>query len=345
MSGASLPAGPCLVTGATGLVGNNVVRLLVDRGVPVRVLVRPGGPRDGRIFAGMPVERVEAALDDEAGLDRAADGVSTVVHSAAVVHVGWRHRAEMHAANVDGARRLARAARRAGARLVHVSSVDALGLRADGAPADEETPPGGLPECPYVTTKREAEREVIAQVEQGLDAVIVNPVYMLGPWDWKPSSGRMLLEVGAGKGLLAPPGANDFVDVRDVAAGILAALTRGQRGRRYILGGHPLSYLDAWRIFARAAGRRPPLGVAPRLAVRAAGRIGDAVSLLTRRERPVNSAATAMSMVAHNFSCARARAELGYAYRPLEATAADAWAWFVAHGYARDRRRVAPAAT
>ena len=64
-------------------------------------------------------------------------------------------------------------------------------------------------------------------IERGLDAVIVNPVYMLGPWDWKPSSGRMLLEVGAGKGLLAPPGANDFVDVRDVAGGILAAAERG----------------------------------------------------------------------------------------------------------------------
>ncbi|MFM9058493.1 MAG: NAD-dependent epimerase/dehydratase family protein [Planctomycetaceae bacterium] len=345
MSSGSLPPGPCLVTGATGLVGNNVVRLLVDRGVPVRVLVRPGGSRDTRIFAGLPVERVEAALDDETALARAADGVAAVVHSAAVVHVGWRHRAEMHATNVDGARLVARAARRAGARLVHVSSVDALGLRADGAPADEETPPGGLPECPYVTTKREAESAVRAEIDQGLDAVIVNPVYMLGPWDWKPSSGRMLLEVGGGKGLLAPPGANDFVDVRDVATGILAALARGQRGRRYILGGHPLSYLDAWRIFARAAGRRPPLGVAPRVTVRAAGRIGDAVSLVTRRERPVNSAATAMAMVAHNFSCARARAELGYAYRPLDATAADAWAWFVAHGYARDRRRAAEAAT
>jgi dihydroflavonol-4-reductase len=89
-----------------------------------------------------------------------------------------------------------------------------------------------MPECPYVVTKREAERAVLAEVEHGLDAVIVNPVYMIGPWDWKPSSGRMLLEVGAGKGLFAPPGANDFVDVRDVAAGILAAAERGISGRR-----------------------------------------------------------------------------------------------------------------
>ena len=100
---------------------------------------------------------------------------------------------------MDGSRVVAAAARRAGARLVHVSSVDAIGLRADGLPADEDTPPGGIPECPYVVTKRDAEWVVHDEIARGLDAVIVNPVYMLGPWDWKPSSGRMLLEVGSGK--------------------------------------------------------------------------------------------------------------------------------------------------
>ena len=321
----------CVVTGATGLVGNNVVRLLVRRGSSVRAVVRSAG----RALDGLHVQVANAALADEHALQQAIDGAAAVVHSAAMVHCGWRHLDDMHAANVDGARRVARAARRAGARLVHVSSVDAIGLTADGSPADEETPPGGMPECPYVVTKREAERAVLDEVQQGLDAVIVNPVYMIGPWDWKPSSGRMLLEVGAGKGLFAPPGANDFVDVRDVAEGILAALEKGTRGRRYILGGHALSYLDAWRIFARAAGRMQPLGVAPRAAVRMAGWVGDLVSLFTRRELPVNSAATTMSMLPHNFSSARAIAELGYSFRPFEATVADAWEWFVDHGYAR----------
>jgi len=321
----------CVVTGASGLVGNNVVRLLVREGRSVRAVVRSAG----RTLDGLHVQTANAALDDERALERALDGSKAVVHAAAMVHCGWRHRDEMHAANVEGARRVARAARRAGARLVHVSSVDAIGLTRDGSPADEDTPPGGMPECPYVVTKREAERAVLDEVERGLDAVIVNPVYMIGPWDWKPSSGRMLLEVGSGKGLFAPPGANDFVDVRDVAAGIVAALDRGSCGRRYILGGHALSYLDAWRIFARAAGRMQPLGVAPRAVVRIAGWVGDAASLFTRRELPVNSAAATMSMLPHNFSSARARRELGYAFRPFEATAADAWSWFVEHGYAR----------
>jgi dihydroflavonol-4-reductase len=262
-------------------------------------------------------------------------GVSCVVHSAAFVHCGWKHGDEMREINVEGTRRIARAARRAGARLVHVSSVDAIGLRPDGGPADEETPPGVMPECPYVVTKREAERAVLAEVERGLDAVIVNPVYMLGPWDWKPSSGRMLLEVAAGKGLFAPPGGNDFVDVRDVAAGIIAAVEKGRTGRRYILGGHGLSYLDAWRVMARVTGRMQPLGFAPKPFVRLAGWVGDLAAAFRRREGDVNSAATTMSMLDHNFSCRRAQDELGYSFRPLDDTVQDAWDWFVARGYAK----------
>ncbi len=327
-------SGTCLVTGATGLVGNNVVRQLLGRNLAVRVLVRSESSVGDTALAGLAVERITGGLGDEQTLDRALDGVGYVIHAAAFVHCGWRHGAEMRMVNVEGTRRLAQAARRAGARLVHVSSVDAIGLRADGRPADEETPPGGMPECPYVVTKREAEAALHLEIDRGLDATIVNPVYMLGPWDWQPSSGRMLLEVGAGKGLFAPPGGNDFVDVRDVAAGILSAAERGATGRRYILGGHGLSYLDAWRIMARVTGRMQPLGIAPRPFVRLAGWFGDLAALVRRREPDVNSAATTMSMLDHNFSCQRARAELGYDFRPLADTVQDAWDWFVARGYA-----------
>jgi dihydroflavonol-4-reductase len=326
--------GDCLVTGATGLLGNTIVRQLVGAGRPARALVRGAAPDGGPPLADLGVRVVPGRLEDERSLQDAADGTTSVIHAAALVHVGWHRAEEMRRVNVDGTRRVAAAARRAGARLVHVSSVDAIGLAADGTPADEDTPPGGMPPCPYVCTKRDAEAAVLEEVERGLDAVIVNPVYMIGPWDWKPSSGRMLLQVAAGRGLFAPPGANDFVDARDVAAGVVAALDRGRCGRRYILGGHGLGYLDAWRIFARVTGRRPPLGVAPRAAVRAAGWCGDLAGRFLRREPDVNSAATAMALLPHNFSCARAVRELGYGYRPLEETARDAWAWFQAHGYA-----------
>ncbi|MBM4021792.1 MAG: NAD-dependent epimerase/dehydratase family protein [Planctomycetes bacterium] len=331
--------GDCLVTGATGLVGNNVVRQLVAQDLPVRALVREASAIGERALTGLSVTRMCGGLADESSLDKAVDGASCVVHAAAFVHCGWRHGDEMREVNVAGTRRLARAARRAGARFVHVSSVDAIGLRPDGGPADEDTPPGVMPECPYVVTKRDAERAVLEEVDRGLDAVIVNPVYMIGPWDWRPSSGRMLLEVATGKGLFAPPGGNDFVDVRDVAAGILAALERGVTGRRYILGGHGLKYLDAWGVMARVTGRMQPLGLAPRPFVSLAGWAGDLAALIRGREGDVNSAATTMSMLDHNFSCQRAREELGYSFRPIEDAVRDAWHWFLAHGYASEARR------
>jgi dihydroflavonol-4-reductase len=337
-------AGDCLVTGSTGLVGNNVVRQLLARNLRVRAIVRSTSAVGDKALAGLAVERVTGGLEDEAALERALAGVSCVVHSAAFVHCGWRYAGEMREVNVEGTRRIARAARRAGVRLVHVSSVDAIGLRPDGEPADEETPPGVMPECPYVVTKRDAEKAVLEEVDRGLDAVIVNPVYMLGPWDWRPSSGRMLLEVAAGKGLFAPPGGNDFVDVRDVAGGVLAAIERGRTGRRYILGGHGMSYLDAWRVMARVTGRMQPLGFAPRPFVRLAGWVGDLAAVVRGREGDVNSAATTMSLLDHNFSCRRAQDELGYSFRPIEDTVQDAWDWFVARGYAGEaRQRTAPA--
>lgn len=327
-------SGDCLVTGGTGLVGNNLVRLLAATGRRVRTLVRRPG---GREFSGVAVAQVDGDVTDADAVRRAVAGTSVVVHSAAVVHVGWTRLAEMRRVNVDGTRLVAEAARREGARLVQVSSVNALGLTGDETPADEETPFANTVECPYVVTKREAEQAVLDEVARGLDAVILNPVFMLGAWDWKPSSGRMLLEVAQGKGLFAPPGSQHFGDVRDIVAAIIAAIDRGVTGRRYILGGHHLSFLDAWTLFARVTGRMPPLGEAPRPLVRFAGRVGDLLGRCMGREGPLNSAAATMSLLCQHFSSARAAAELGYSIRPLEETVEHAWRWFVDNGYAKGR--------
>lgn len=96
-----------------------------------------------------------------------------------------------------------------------------------------------------------------------------------------------------------------------------------------------MSYLDAWRLMAGATGRMQPLGLAPKPFVRLAGWVGDLASAFRRREGDVNSAATAMSLLNHNFSCQRAEHELGYSFRPLADTVQDAWDWFVARGYAK----------
>jgi dihydroflavonol-4-reductase len=161
-----------------------------------------------------------------------------------------------------------------------------------------------------------------------LNAAIVNPGFMIGPNDWKPSSGRMLLQVARGWGLFAPLGSNSYCDVRDVVSGILAVAAQGRPGRRYILGGETLSYFQAWRIFAEVTGGTPPVFPAGPIARSLAGYFGDARGKLTGREPDVNSAATAMSAQKRNVTSARAQAELSYRHRPLREAAMDAWRWF-----------------
>ncbi len=289
-----------LVTGATGLVGNNVVRLLLDRGEQVRVLVR--NCSDSSPLQGLNVETVRGDVQDLASVQRAFEGVDRAVHCAAHVHIGWRGLKQQQAINVEGTRHVADAALQSGARLVHVSSVDALGVGTLDQPIDENSEFDGAVLCPYVATKREAERVVLERVARGLDAVIVNPGFMLGPWDWKPSSGRMLLKIATGWALVAPPGANSYCDVRDVAEGIVAAMERGRTGERYVLAGKTLTYMEALKIFARITGQRPPFRIARKVTVRVVGCVGDLLAWITGRESDVNSAATEMSMLPKNFS-------------------------------------------
>ena len=328
---------PILVTGATGLLGNNVVRLLREGGQAVRVMVREGS--DPRPLEGLDLEIVHGDVREADAVERACQGASAVIHSAAMVHIGWTGYEQQFAINVEGTRTVADAARRAGVRMIHVSSTDACGFGTLENPADEETPIAKGVDCPYVVTKRAAEQVVLEQVACGLDGVIVNPSFMLGPWDWKPSSGKMLLQVGRGWALVAPPGTNNFCEVRDVARGVLSALERGQAGRRYILGGESLSYFDAWRLFAEVAGVRGPRWQArPRPVVMlAAGKIGDWRTRLTGREPAVNSASVAMSRLSKCCSHRRAEVELGYRAGPLRSAVEAAWNWFCQHGYARRR--------
>jgi len=320
-----------LVTGATGLLGNNVLRTLLDAGTEVRVLARENS--DARPFAGLKVQVARGDMRDRDAVARAVEGVSCVIHAAGYVHIGWRGMAQAREINVEGTRSLAEAARATGAKFVHVSSLDALGTSAPGRPNDEETPQvGGVP-CPYVLTKREGEQVILNLVAEGLDARIVSPGYMIGPYDWKPSSGRMLLQVARGWGLFAPLGANCYCDVRDVASGIITAAERGSPGRRYILAGPSLSYFQAWRIFAAATGGTPPVFPAGPIVRVAAGLVGDMVTRLTGHEPDVNSAATAIAAQRRNFTSARAERELGYRPRPLLQSATDAWHWFRQNGY------------
>jgi dihydroflavonol-4-reductase len=322
-----------LVTGSTGLLGNNIVRDLLAQGEQVRVLTRE--LRTTRPLDGLAIERRQGDVRQPKTIEEALEGVDTIIHSAGHVHIGWSQSDLHQAVNVEGTRNLAHAAQKVQARLVYVSSVNALGLGAIDFEADEDTARPGITPCPYVTSKRAAEELVLEQVAGGLDAVIVNPGFMLGPWDWRPSSGRMMLEVATRFAPLAPVGSFNVCDVRDVSAGTIAAAKRGRSGRKYILGGHNLSYFELWKKMAVLAGKRGPLMPAGPLQRIIGGSLGDLWYRVTGKEPDLNSAGVGMSSQHHRFKSDRAIQELEYKIRPLEQTLQDAWNWFVEHGYVK----------
>jgi dihydroflavonol-4-reductase len=321
-----------LVTGATGFFGGNLARALCERGARVRVLTRGGRPV---ALEGFDYEAVTGDLADAGALARATAGCRHVYHSAASIVFWCRTRRDYEAVrrvNVDGTRGLLRAAARAGVeRVVHVSTVDAIGLPPPGQVADETTdwPPGRIDNV-YAATKREAEAEARAAA---VDTVIVNPAFMIGPFDPKPSSGRLLLPLLKGPAVVYPSrGGNNFVYVGDAVAGTILAMEKGRRGERYILGGENLTYRELFGRALSLMGRRPLLLPLSQPAAVVAGWALEAASFATRREPMLTASMARMAFAGHYYDSSKAIRELGLPHTPIEQALAEALTWLRVRG-------------
>ena len=315
-----------LVTGATGLLGNCVVRELLNRGEQVRVYVR--GQAQRAELAGLAVETVSGELDDLAALERAVTGCSAVVHCAAMIHIGYTRLDEARRANVTGTANIAEACRRAGCRLIYVSTVDTLSAAfSASAPLCENMPGIAKTVCTYVVSKQEAETAMKAACASGLDGLIVHPGFMLGPYDWKPSSGALMLAVRKAPAVVAPRGTASVCDARDVAAAIANSISAGVSGEHYILAGTNIGYPELCEHMLRIMQRRKRVfRMGP--VIPAAARMVDSWTRWTgARELQFNGAAIAMGQLHHAYDSSKAERDLGYRRRPLDETLSDAWNW------------------
>jgi dihydroflavonol-4-reductase len=326
-----------LVTGATGFVGSAVARALAARGHALRLLVRAGGDR--RNIEALDAELVEGDLTDPASLRRAAAGCRYVVHVAADYRIWVRDPSEMLRANVDGALAMVRSGAEAGAeRIVHCSSVAALGLIGDGSLADETTPSResdfiGV----YKRSKYLAERVVLEAAErEGWPVVVVNPAAPVGPRDIKPTpTGKMIRDAAAGRVPAYIDTGLNIVHVDDVAEGHCLALERGRLRERYVLGGENMTLRDVLTLVAEVAGRSPPCFRLPRGGLMPIAWAMERFAELTGVPPLMTPDHLRMARKKMFYSSARAIAELGYAPRPARLAVEDAVAWFRAQGMVR----------
>lgn len=335
-----------LVTGATGLLGNNLVRALVAAGHEVRAVVRD--PRKAAAqLGGLPgVSFVTGDLDDIGALDPALADVEVVFHTAAYFREYFargEHEALLRSRNVDATVALARLAHARGVRrFVHTSSSGTLRARADGAPSTEHdvAAPEAL-QNRYFASKVLADRALGAlAAEIGLDVVTILPGWMFGPGDAAPTSaGRLVQDALAGRlPPVALPGGTSTCDARDVAAAMVVAATAATSGDRFIVAGRRAPLAEVIGTLAELTGRRPPALTLPYPAAWAFAAAMEAAAWVSGGEPLVTRMALHTLSTADNLSNARAERVLGARFRPLRETLADTVAWYVAAS------RVTPAA-
>jgi dihydroflavonol-4-reductase len=323
-----------LVTGATGFVGSAVARVLAARGHELRLLTRPSSDR--RNLAGLDAEIVTGDLTDPGSLRRAAAGCRYVVHVAADYRIWVPDPDEMLRANVEGAVAMVRAAAEAGAeRIVHCSSVAALGQIGDGTLADEATPANeadfvGV----YKRSKYLAEKAVLDLVRsESLPVVVVNPAAPVGPRDIKPTpTGKMILDAAAGRVPAYIDTGLNIVHVDDVAEGHVLALEKGRIGERYILGGENMLLKDILGLVANVVHRRPPSIQLPEAVVWPAAFIMEKLAKVTGIAPLMTRDHLKMARKKMFYSSAKAMSELGYRPRPVRVAVEDAVAWFRTNG-------------
>jgi dihydroflavonol-4-reductase len=326
-----------LVTGSTGFIGGHLCRALIALGHDVRAFHRATSTT--RMLDGLPVEHAIGDLTQANTIAQAMQNVEIVFHTAALLG-GSEKAGRMYAVTVEGIRSVLQAAQDAGVRrFIHTSSVAALGVPEMGLklalPLDEKHSWNFRADYwPYGYTKYLAELEVQKAVAQGLDAVIVNPTIVIGPGDIYRQTSSIIVQVARRRIPALTEGGMNIVHIQDVVAGHLAALERGRRGERYILGGENLTHVQFIQKIMDVIGGAPsgiptlvlPAGVARRLAFPL--RLAESFM-----EMPISYRTLYLAGYHFYYDTARAQIELGLE-PALAATQAisDAYDWFVQVG-------------
>ena len=321
-----------LVTGATGHIGNVLVRELLNRGESVRVLVLPD--EDLTPIKGLNVEIHYGNILDPQCLVNAVTGIDTVFHLAGIISISSSHVEIVHKVNVEGTRNMVDAAMKAGVRrFIYTSSIHAFKRVPHGMVIDETTPiDPDFSVGAYDRSKAEATLLVQEKVKEGLPAIIVCPTGVLGPYDYKGSElGELMNSWMLKKVNYMINGSYDFVDVRDVVQGMIQARDKGTIGQLYILSGELIRVSDLWHIVKELFVIKSRLVNIPLRLARFFTNFSELYYKITRTKPKFTQYSIETLQSNAVIDNAKARQSLGYSPRTIRDTIRDTINWWKQH--------------
>jgi dihydroflavonol-4-reductase len=316
-----------VVTGASGLVGANLVRALLADRERVRVIVH----RESAAFQGLHVDQIRADLRDPDSLDVAFRHADLVYHLAGLITVSSSNWKDVERINTLGTRNVVEACLKNKVnRLIHFSSIEVLQQKPFNTPVDENRPlvnPKDAP--PYARSKAAAEMEVQSGIHRGLFAIFIRPTAIIGPFDFKPSLlGQAIIKLASGRMPFLVTGGFDWVDVRDVVSGAIRAARKASCGRSYIISGQWHSIADMANIVSRWGARGAARIVLPRVLAAPFAPLMEWAARLQQTE-PIYTRVSLRTLNSnHVISHERATRELDYQPRPIKQTVVDTLQWF-----------------
>ncbi len=321
------------VTGASGFLGSNLLRELYRRGYELNILIRPNA--DLKNIADIPCEVFFGDIDNKEHIDTAIAGCQVVIHAASITDQGASFE-EYEKINFTSTKRIVEACiTHKIAKFIYVSSANTIG------PGNKANPGNELngftlfsANSGYINSKYLAQQYVLEQVaQQRLNGVIVNPTFMIGPRDIKPSSGQLILYGLKKKVLFYPPGGKSFVHIQDVCTGIANAIENGRVGDCYLLAGHNLSYGEFYKLLNGIAKESKIMIRIPAFLLKLAGNIGSLLQLMTGRHKRLNYTASYMLCLDNYYSGSKSERELRINYTPIENAITEALIWFKENNY------------
>lgn len=319
------------VTGASGHIASSLIPMLIAKGHRVKALVN----KSKLPFSHPAVEIIQGDLLDKSALTKLVEGCEVVIHTAAKISINSNRDPSVYDTNVNGTISIFNSASHAGVkRFLHISSIHAYNQSPVSEPLDENRVYCTDSAAGYDRSKRDAEKFILSQAGNHMEAVVLNPTAVVGPGDHRPSlMGQAIMDLYNNKVPMLIKGGFDFCDVRDVSSGIISAIEKGRHANRYLLSGKWHSLNNLHSLIMKIKGEKKQVMVLPGWAGYAGLPFINLAAKISKKE-PLYTKESLSTLIHGNCNIISRKAaeELGYTCRPLSETMTDSINWFKQNG-------------